>query len=59
MRTEKGKVLLGPLKEEAYKEYKEKVRTRRELFKDLWIACEKHVENVVYELIKELLEEKT
>jgi hypothetical protein len=35
MRVESGKVLLGPLKEEAIKDYKIKVQRRRELLRRL------------------------
>jgi transcription initiation factor IIE alpha subunit len=36
MRVENGEVLLGPLKEEAIKEYKERVRRRKELIRRMW-----------------------
>ena len=36
MRIEKGKVLLGPLKPEAIKEYKRKVAKRKELLQRIW-----------------------
>lgn len=39
MRTERGEVLLGPLTEEALKEYKEKTRQRKELRLEF---CEYH-----------------
>lgn len=38
---EKGEVVLGPLKPEAYREYKERVRRRRELFRLLWDVLER------------------
>lgn len=43
----RGKVVLGPLREEAYREYKERVRRRKELFKLLWSAVEERGEDVV------------
>jgi len=55
MRAEDGRVLLGPLKEEAYKEYKGKVGTRRELIKLVWAACDRLGEDKVYALVRELL----
>jgi len=55
MRVSEGKVLLGPLREEAYKKFKEKVRVRRELFKDIWRACDKLGEDRVYKAVKKLL----
>jgi transcription initiation factor IIE alpha subunit len=36
MRVENGEVLLGQLKEEAIKEYKERVRRRKELIRRMW-----------------------
>jgi len=48
-------VVLGPLKEEAYKEYKELVRKRKNLFKLLWNAMEKYGEDTVERKLKELV----
>ncbi len=60
MSVENGKVVLGPLKEEAVKEYKEKVRKRKELMRRVWrlfdIAGEQRVLEKVEELERELLE---
>jgi len=36
MRAEGGEVLLGPLTEKAMKEYKEKVKQRKDLIKRIW-----------------------
>ena len=52
---ENKRVVLGPLKEEAYREYKEHVRKRKNLFKLLWNVAERHGENVVEEKLKELM----
>ncbi|MHA1595524.1 MAG: hypothetical protein ACTSXX_12430 [Candidatus Baldrarchaeia archaeon] len=50
------KVVLGPLKEEAFKEYKERIRKRKNIFKQLWIAIENlgedHIERRLEELLK-------
>ncbi len=52
---ESKKVVLGPLKEEAYKEYKEHVRKRKHLFKLLWSITEELGEDVVEQKLKELM----
>jgi len=49
------KVVLGPLKEEAYKEYKERIHKRKELFKLLWNTVEKYGEDSVKNKLKELM----
>jgi hypothetical protein len=58
MRVESGKVLLGPLKEEAIKDYKIKVQRRRELLRRLWrlldVASEEKVEGIIRKLEKEM-----
>ncbi len=55
---EKKKVVLGPLKEEAYKKYKEQVRKRKSLFKLLWNAAENCGEDAVERKLKELMRDK-
>jgi hypothetical protein len=54
-------VLLGPLKEEAIKDYKMKVQRRKEIMRRLWrlldVAGEEKVEATVRNLEKETLEE--
>ena len=55
---EKKRVVLGPLKEEAYKEYKERIRKRKNLIKMLWNAIEKHGEEAVEEKLKELMKNR-
>lgn len=50
------KVVLGPLKEEVYREYKEQIRRRKELFKLLWTAMEKHGVDAIGEILKKTLE---
>jgi hypothetical protein len=61
MRVEGNEVLLGPLKEEAIKDYKLKAQRRRELLRRLWrlldVAGEKKVENVIRNLEKKTLKE--
>jgi hypothetical protein len=63
MRAEKGEVLLGPLKVEAIREYKEKSQLRKELFKKMWrlldSAGEHRVDAKMEELKSELEEVKT
>jgi len=57
MRVENDKVLLGPLKEEAVKKYKEKVRQRKEIIRDLWRLFDSAGEQKIIEKIKELKKE--
>jgi len=61
MRVEGKEVLLGPLKEEAIKDYKMKVQLRKEIMRRLWrlldVAGEEKVEATVRNLEKETLEE--
>jgi len=52
---EKKKVLLGPLKQEVYKEYKEQIRKRKTLIKLLWNAIEKYGEDIIEQKLKELM----
>lgn len=52
---ESGKVVLGPLKIEAYKEYKEKVRKRKNLIKTLWKIAEEIGEDIIEQKLKELI----
>jgi len=54
MRVEEGKVMLGPLKEEAVKEYKEKVRQRKELIRRFWRLLDIAGEQKVLQRIKRL-----
>ncbi len=51
---EDRKVVLGPLKEEAYREYKERVRRRRNLFKLLWNVAENLGEEIIERKLREL-----
>ena len=54
---EEGKVVVGPLKIEAYKEYKKQVRKRRELIKHLWNMAEKlgeKSEDIIIETLNKL-----
>ena len=51
MRAREGKVYLGPLREEAYKEFKWKVRARR-LIRRLWLACDELGEERVKEALR-------
>lgn len=61
MRVEKGEVLLGPLKEEAVKEYKEKAKQRKELFRRIWrmfdTVGEQEISEKMDEMEKELKKE--
>lgn len=54
MRVEEGKVLLGPLIEEAVKEFKEKVRLRKELIRRFWRLLDVVGEQKVLQKIKRL-----
>ncbi|MCD6511216.1 MAG: hypothetical protein J7K45_01300 [Thaumarchaeota archaeon] len=54
MRAEEGEVLLGPLKEEAIKEFKEKVRERKELIRRVWRLFDGAGEEKVREKLDEL-----
>jgi len=54
MRTREGEVLLGPLTEEAIKEYKEKTKQRRELIRRIWRLFDIAGEQKILEKIKEL-----
>ncbi len=55
---ENKRVVLGSLKEKAYKEYKEHVRKRKSLFKLLWNAAEKLGEDLVEQKLEELMKEE-
>ncbi len=55
MRVEEDKVFLGELKEKAYKEYKEKVRKRKELIREFWQACDLIGEDKVEKMLKEIM----
>ncbi len=55
IRYENGRVTLGPLKEEAYAEYKDKTAKRKELFKLLWTAAEEVGEEEVEKILREAL----
>jgi hypothetical protein len=63
MRVEGKEVLLGPLKEEAIKDYKIRAMRRRELMRRLWrlfdVAGEEKVDQVIRELEKEVLREES
>ena len=54
MRVEEGEVKLGPLKEIAIKEYKEKSRQRKELIRRLWRLFDHIGENEVLKVVQEL-----
>ncbi|MEM2180375.1 MAG: hypothetical protein QXP32_06130 [Nitrososphaeria archaeon] len=54
MRAEEGKVLLGPLKDEALKEFKEKTIKRKEIIKKLWQLMDSIEEQKIIEKIEEL-----
>lgn len=54
MRVEEGKVLLGPLKEEAIKEYKEKAKQRKEVVRRIWKLFDIAGERKVLQKIEEL-----
>ena len=56
MRVEKGKVILGPLKEEALREFKERIAKRKELIRDLWLLCDHVGEDKVKEALATLSE---
>ena len=59
MRVDKGKVVLGPLKDEALREFKDKVRKRKELIRKLWRLCEVvEKEEEVNKIIEEALEKQ-
>ena len=49
-----GKVVLGPLKIEVYKEYKDRVRKRRELIRHVWNLAEKLGEKSEETIIEKL-----
>jgi len=61
MRAEGGKVLLGPLTEKALKEYKEKVKQRKDLIKRIWklfdIVGEQRILEMTERIMKEFEEE--
>jgi hypothetical protein len=61
MRVEGNEVLLGPLKEEAIKDYKTRAQRRKELLRRLWrlldVAGEEKVENIIRNLEKKMLRE--
>ncbi len=54
MRVENGDIVLGPLAEEAVKDYKEKVRKRKEIIKQVWRLSDQITEQKITEKIKEL-----
>lgn len=62
MRVEKGRVLLGPLTEEATKEYKEKIKLRKELIRRIWsildIAGEEKFLEIISKFEKEITQER-
>jgi hypothetical protein len=59
MRVEDGEILLGPLKEEAVKEYKERVRRRRDLIRRIWRLFDVVEEEAVCAKVEELEKEAT
>ncbi|MEM0172262.1 MAG: hypothetical protein QXV57_06855 [Thermoproteota archaeon] len=54
---EKG-VLLGPLTEEAIKEYKERVKQRKELIRNIWRILDRTGEQKILEVIRKLEESR-
>jgi len=54
IRKEGNQIVGGPLKEEALREYKEKVRERKEIMRFLHLLCDKLGEDKVKELIKKI-----
>ena len=54
MRVEDDEVLLGPLKEEAIKEYKERARQRKEIIRCIWRIMDSVGEEKIREKMKEL-----
>lgn len=55
IRYENNRVRMGPLKDEAFKEFKEKVRMRREAIKLLWRVLEKIGEEEVLKVLNGML----
>ena len=58
MRIENKKVVLGPLKEESIKEFKERVRLRREILKKIWNLSDDLGEEKVLEIIEKMEKEQ-
>jgi hypothetical protein len=62
MRVKGNEVMLGPLKEEAIKDYKTRAQRRRELLRRLWrlldVTGEEKVENIIRNLEEETLKEE-
>ncbi len=56
IRMEGGRVVLGTLTEEAYREYKERMAKRKALFKLLWHVAEEVGEDEVLQALTNLLE---
>jgi len=54
MRAEEEGVLLGPLKEEAIKEYKEKAKQRKEIIRRIWRMLDTVGEQKILQKIEEL-----
>ncbi len=52
---ELDKIVLGPLRTEVYREYKDKVRLRKKLFKLLWSVAEEVGEETIMDTLKNLL----
>ena len=59
MRVDGEKVVLGPLKEEAIREYKERIRKRKELIRFLWSLCDFVKEEEVEKVLREFIEAAT
>ena len=57
MRVDGGKVLLGPLKEEAIKKYKEMARQRKELLRRIWRIFDAAGEEKILQKIEEMEKE--
>ena len=57
--AEKEKVVLGPLTEEAYREYKAKLKKRRALFKLLWGVAEEIEEDEIEDILRQIKESKS
>jgi len=56
---EKKRVVLGPLREESYKEYKDKIKRRRDIVKMLWSTLEVVGEDDVKEALNKLRQIKS
>ncbi len=58
IRYENGRVVQGPLREEAFKKYKERIRKRREAFRLLWRVIEEIGEDNTLKGLESLIKKK-